>query len=367
MPGTYADNQYDMAEGLRDYWDTIISSLGIDKDPATMKQIQSLFSQMNEERFMGGMFSNNNQALQDQIRSLMRRSSANWNKLSEQQKQVILQLGGALNTYRRGSQGGDPFDRGINDGRSQMAKNQMLLEKVIPLLGDRKGDTTSIEGLREALDAAIGGTGGNLNIAYTDTSSAGAAGDVVDPDAGKKDSILAELHVMYNELTGDPKNDPTYRGLTNAGMSAGQFAANAQGLRSNQGLGLRGVATAATKATMPYMQQRAGLAQNALSLANQRDLGLGNLELGREQLAANIMNMNNQANASMAAYAQQQNQGMGSLVGAGIGALGFLGGPALGTATMGAGASIGGAIGGMNSARPSLSTYTPKYTYQGGW
>ena len=202
-----------------------------------------------------------------------------------------------------------------------------------------------------------------------------------------RDALMRDLQAEYTRLSGAPSGDPVFQSLINAGRSAGQYAAGRAGVASNEGLGLRGVAAAATQATTPYLQSRQQLAQGYMGLANQRDLGLGNLALGRDQLTLQGQQMQDQfglqAQAmqnqiALANWQQQQTQaqGLGALLGAGVGALGFLGGPALGAATMPLGASLGGGLGGMigGGAAPSLGSYTPRGNYnvpgggyRGGW
>lgn len=213
----------------------------------------------------------------------------------------------------------------------------------------------------------------------------GPAAAASTPASPATDDILKDIHNEYLRLSGAPGNDPIYQSFLNAGRSAGQTAAGSAGVNSREGLGLRGVAGAAAQATMPYMQQRQALAQSYLGLGNQRDLGLQQLTLGRDQLGLQAEQMRDnmalqaQALKNQVALANWQNQsqvaqGVGSLVGAGVGALGFLGGPAVGAITTPMGASLGAGIGGMAVGAPTLGSYAPRGSYsapsggyRGGW
>jgi hypothetical protein len=202
-----------------------------------------------------------------------------------------------------------------------------------------------------------------------DAASTSTATGTSAADQQSIDGIMRELQTQYAQLTGDINSDPTYRSLMKAGIGAGQYAADARGISSSEGLGLRGVERATAGAVLPYAQSRQQLAQNTLSLANQRDIGLGNLQLGQQQLQLQAQQMNNQTASAQAAYAQQQNQGMGSMVGAALGtaAGAYFGNPMAGYQL---GSSLGGAVGGMvgTGGTPSLGTYQPKYGgYSGGW
>lgn len=89
-----------------------------------------------------------------------------------------------------------------------------------------------------------------------------------------------------------------------------------------------------------YDLQRKSLQAQGVGLLNQRDLGLKGLEQG-------YMQMQNQQQEQAWAAKQNQAQGIGAAIGGGLGALGFIGGPALGAATMAGGAALGGGLGGL--------------------
>lgn len=221
-------------------------------------------------------------------------------------------------------------------------------------------------------------------------ASTNAGGEQNPPEQPSTDKILQEIQAEFERLRGAPTKDPVFQSLLNAGRSAGQQAAGAAGVSSREGLGLRGVAGAATQATTPYLQQRQQLAQGYLQLGNQRDMGLADLSLRRDAMSLQAqqfqdqMGLQAQALQNQVALQNWQNQtaggqGLGGLLGAGIGALGYAIpgiGAALGPVTMQMGAGLGGAIGGMvgGGSAPSLQSYAPRgnYTlpgggYRGGW
>jgi hypothetical protein len=128
------------------------------------------------------------------------------------------------------------------------------------------------------------------------------------------------------------------------------------------GLSEMGRASIAGDLNTKYDLQRQGLQAQAMGLLNQRDLGLSQLDLQYTQL------QNQQAEAQWAAQ-KNQAQGIGSAIGAGVGALGFIGGPALGAATMGAGSALGGGLGGLATGGSGPSYQAPRPTsgtFRGG-
>lgn len=129
------------------------------------------------------------------------------------------------------------------------------------------------------------------------------------------------------------------------GTSQGQQQAGAAGVwgaGAGGGLSQLGQAGIATDLQTKYSLQQQGLHEQALGLLNQRDIGLGQLALGYNQL------LQSQADAKWAA---QKNQAQG--IGAGVGTIGgailggYLGGPEGAAAGMKIGSSAGGGIGGL--------------------
>jgi hypothetical protein len=101
-----------------------------------------------------------------------------------------------------------------------------------------------------------------------------------------------------------------------------------------------------------YAMQRAGLKSQALGVMNQRDISLSQLEQGYAQ-------MQDARDGQKWAAQQNQNQGIGAGIGAAFGALGFIGGPALGAATMSGGASLGAGFAGLASGGGGPSYSAP--------
>lgn len=137
------------------------------------------------------------------------------------------------------------------------------------------------------------------------------------PDDGsgaQGDALNSQLQSFINQMHGAPAaNDPVMRGLTNAGISAGQQSAASRGVEG----GMSGAMEqfGAQAAAAPYLQQRQGLALQGMQALNQRDLGLRADAL--QQLQA-------QNSATAANYATQQNQAAntGAMIGMGIQAVG---------------------------------------------
>lgn len=270
---------------------------------------------------------------------------------SAQWDYVVRQLTKGRNAF------GDAFAIGVDaPGWGQNMNEEQLIAGLDATLGtNRSGDTWTFTPT-ESTDTGAGTTAEAAEAAPVEN---------VDP-------ILAALHSEYLKLSGSPAGDPTYQGLVAAGMSAGRYAAHNQGVAGNEGLGLRNMATAATQAAAPYLQQRAGLAQQALSLSNSRDLGLSQLELGQNQLNMEAQQIQNANSLASWQYAQQQGQGLGGAIGAAIGSLGYAipyVGTAVGPVTSKVGQSLGAYFGGTSAGNaPSMGSYTPKYGgYSGGW
>lgn len=153
------------------------------------------------------------------------------------------------------------------------------------------------------------------------------------------------------------KRAQSAQGASSARAGLGSFGSG--GAQTGQGLGgglsAYGEGTIQADMNTKYRLQNEQLKAQGLGLLNQRDLGLKGLEQGYQQM------QNQQAEQAWAAQ-QNQNQGIGSAIGAGLGALGFIGGPALGAATMSGGAAVGGALGGLASGGSA-----PRYASMPSW
>lgn len=197
------------------------------------------------------------------------------------------------------------------------------------------------------------------------------------------DPILKAIQAEYDRLSGPVgTKDLTFNSLVNAGRTAGQYAAGRAGISSAEGLGLRGVGAAATQAAMPYLTERQRMAQQYLALGSQRDLGLAGLtqqrdaltlqaQMAQDQFGLQATALQNQIAAAKWQSQLEQAQGLGGLIGGGIGALGYAIpgiGAMLGPITTQMGAGLGGAIGGMSLGGngPSLGSYTQGRPYSAG-
>lgn len=203
----------------------------------------------------------------------------------------------------------------------------------------------------EALKKRVQGTEAE-NAANSQAAADQAAAD-------QRTGITNQIQAFVNSMLGpmDP-NDPVHKGLVQMGTNAAQASAGRGGLSGRSGLAGTQAASVAQANALPYLQARSSLGLQAQGLLNNRDLGLGQLN----QDWAKFMTDRNDRIAGLQAGAQQQQNSMiGSLIGGGLGALGFIGGPALGSATMGAGASLGGSIGGGFSRPPQYGAPASRY------
>lgn len=193
-----------------------------------------------------------------------------------------------------------------------------------------------------------------------------AKADAEEEDAKKSDAdTQAQIQKFIKAtMTLDP-NDPY----------AQQVAQSAQNMSSQQseaqGLGRAGMSSyasdLATKSALGgYQNQRQQMGMQGLGMLQQQRGMQRNFGEGRRQFNLGFQNqLDMQANGlDQQAYesSQGQRQGIGGLIGGAVGALGFLGGPALGAATMAAGAGLGAGVGGMTGGgyhprRPSGRGY----------
>lgn len=156
---------------------------------------------------------------------------------------------------------------------------------------------------------------------------------------------------------------------------AAQLAARARVAASNQagkagfgsmgsggaGLSARGQASINSDLDAKYALDRKGLQAQGYGLLNNRDLGLAQLEQG-------WAGIQDARAAQQWAAGQNQLQGIGSAVGAGLGAIGFLGGPAVGSATMAGGSALGGGLTSLfgGGGGPNYSPASSVQTARGG-
>lgn len=153
------------------------------------------------------------------------------------------------------------------------------------------------------------------------------------------------------------KRAQSAQGASNARAGLGSFGSGGKAVGQGLGGGLSAYGEGTIQADMntKYRLQNEQLKAQGLGLLNQRDLGLKGLELGYQQM------QNQQAEQAWAA-GQNQAQGIGAGIGAGVGALGFIGGPALGAATMSGGAGLGAGLAGLTSGGSA-----PRYASMPSW
>lgn len=167
------------------------------------------------------------------------------------------------------------------------------------------------------------------------------------PGAPSTDDIMGKLDSFYKQLMGPlPDNDPTAQYIQRHAVNAAQRYGGAAGMNGRSTLGAGAAAAQYTSGAQAYDFQRKQLAAQVGGLMNQRDLGLKELQLGYDKFQADL------ADKQWAAQ-QNQNQGIGSAIGAGLMAIPgvalapYTGGASLGL--IGAGATIGGGLGGLAS------------------
>jgi hypothetical protein len=156
-------------------------------------------------------------------------------------------------------------------------------------------------------------------------------------------------------------SDPLAQQLVNAGASGSSHRMGQSGISGSNG----GYSEAAGRASVfnalaPYQSTRLNLQQQALSLKNNSNISLGQLQQGQQGLDMQRTQMENAAAQQRAAAAAAQNQAGMGLVGGllGLGASAVSGGaipPGLAFST---GSSLGGAVGGISSPSATSSSYT---------
>lgn len=184
-------------------------------------------------------------------------------------------------------------------------------------------------------------------------------------ETAQRQDITGQIQAFIDNLRGPLNDDPVYQQIAKQAINAAQAQAGRAGMSGRSGLAATNAAAVTQTTSAPYYAARQSALAGGLALQNQRDLGLGQLQAQKAALESQL---------AKDTWAAQQNaaQGVGAAIGGGIGALGFIGGPALGAATMSAGAAIGGGLGGMvgapqapnfslsqgRSSRPGVNPYT---------
>lgn len=144
----------------------------------------------------------------------------------------------------------------------------------------------------------------------------------------QRSSLTDRISQYVKGLQGDVSpDDPVMKGLTAAGVDAGQKAYGMSGSGFGGGYEGRLSAAAAQRAALPYLQQRQQLAAQGMGLLNQRDIGLGQLSQGANQLQMQREQMQHQQSMENFAARQQEQMAPWSAIG---GILGLGGGIASG-------------------------------------
>lgn len=229
--------------------------------------------------------------------------------------------------------------------------DNLLYQRDKPIQTDlRPNDFASQEEYKNAILAEIGLTPEASSVRTVAEEEAAAVDIAAAEEAAKRNDVNSRIQSFIDSMTGpsDP-NDPVRRALIQAGTDAAQASAGSSGVRG--GLANTAAASMVQANITPYETQRAQLRGQGVDLLSRYDLGLQQVQLGYDQLEAQQRAAEQQRLDMLAqnSYAGEmaRRQGIGAAIGTGLGALGFIGGPALGAATMAAGGAIGGSLGGM--------------------
>ncbi len=165
---------------------------------------------------------------------------------------------------------------------------------------------------------------------------------------GRRRDVNNQIQKFIDDMTGPSgPNDPVRMALIQGGTDAAQASAGSAGLSGRSGLAGTQAASIAQQNLLPYEAQRATLRQQGIGTLNQRDLT--QQQLDDAWSAMELARADKLAEGRWAGEMNQR-QGMGAAIGTGLGALGFIGGPAVGAATMSAGGALGAGLGGLGGA-----------------
>lgn len=179
------------------------------------------------------------------------------------------------------------------------------------------------------------------------------------PSGGGGDDIMGKLDAFYKQLMGGiPDNDPTAQYIQRHAANAAQAYGGRAGLNARSTLGAGAAAAQYNNGMQAYDFQRKQLATTVAGLMNNRDLGLGQLNLA-------YTDQQNKLAEQQAAFQQNQMQGLGSIIGG-------VAGTAIGAYTGGAqGAAFGGQSGSQFGAGAfgllgGVGGGAPQYRQPGG-
>lgn len=243
------------------------------------------------------------------------------------------------------------YERGTKEQRDHIARviDTRKREGWNPAVGDQLGfaslaggglaiagqvDDRDVEAWqKEMADKAAGGSAEEKKKAAEDAQRA---------------SLTERISAYVRAMQGDPSpDDPVMKGLAAQGADAGQQAYGGWGAGGG-GLG-RLSNVAAQRLSLPYLQQRQQNALQGMQLLNQRDIGLGQLQQGANEMDLRRQQM--QYGMAQGNFGAAQNNGgtAGSIVGGMLGAIpGIALAPLTGGASLGligAGAGIGSGVG----------------------
>lgn len=172
---------------------------------------------------------------------------------------------------------------------------------------------------------------------------------------GQQDSISARMQAFIDSMLGPmDANDPVYQGLMQAGLDAAQKHSGQAGLAGRSTLAGTQAASVAQQNVQPWMAARLGAGQQMLTSLSGRDISLGNLALGQQQV--------NQGLAESQSNAAKNTMGTIGSVGGGI-IGGIYGGPGGAAAGSSIGGGVLGSLGGGGASGPG---YTPNTWRPGG-
>ena len=241
-----------------------------------------------------------------------------------------------------------------------MANERSAMAKPGEGLADR-----SAYGSEAEYEAALLAENGLGFIA--EREAADAAAKAAEEDAARAAGVRGRLDAFAKEMMGDVSpDDPVLRQLLQAGTDAAQASAGQAGLSGRSGLAGTQAASLGQVNTLPYLQQRKVLGQQALTTLGNLDLGYTQLQSAENQYMQNRADLLAGEKWKAGMEAAQGPLGMfGTVAGGVIGA--YAGGPQGAMAGAQIGGSGGRSLGAMNYAQaPTYSNYRQTPTWMSG-
>lgn len=181
---------------------------------------------------------------------------------------------------------------------------------------------------------------------------------LANPANNPQDAIAARMQAFIDSMLGPMnKNDPVYRGLVQAGTDAAQQSAGRGGLSGRSTLAGTQAASVAQQNVQPWMAARQGAGAQMLTQLSNRDISLGNLAQGQQQIDAGLAESKSNADKNFWST-------LGSVGGGIVG--GYFGGPGGAQAGAQIGGGIGGSLAGGGAGGPSYpqSSWKPGGSYK---